>query len=201
MKGGCWRGPPLHTQRQDRGWRQGIAASNVLAPGPCLLSSSPPASTLRRHTWMERLKQPSLSPDSESAPQHMTMAPGWYSSMTWGRYNVAVHHVRSTKRRVGPQRRQRRQRVQLEWLRELQCSHRARQLPAPSASPARTRTCSSRRPCPPAAARSRCTACRPRAPCRLHGFDKERDAARAVLAGRPRTCRLGQALRRLRTRP
>jgi len=31
---------------------------------------------------MDRLKQPSLSPERESAPQHMTMAPGWYISIT-----------------------------------------------------------------------------------------------------------------------
>lgn len=33
-------------------------------------------------TWSERLKQPSLSPESESAPAHTTMAPGWYISIT-----------------------------------------------------------------------------------------------------------------------
>ena len=29
-----------------------------------------------------RLKHPRRSPDSESAPQHMTIASGWYTSMT-----------------------------------------------------------------------------------------------------------------------
>eukprot|EP00983_Pelagomonas_calceolata_P013165 420506-Pelagomonas_calceolata.AAC.2 len=31
---------------------------------------------------MDKLKQPSLSPDKLSAPQHITMAPGWYISIT-----------------------------------------------------------------------------------------------------------------------
>lgn len=38
-----------------------------------------------------RLKQPSRSPDSESAPQHITIAVGWKTSITWRDCMYACH--------------------------------------------------------------------------------------------------------------
>eukprot|EP00966_Prymnesium_polylepis_P218481 5057131-Prymnesium_polylepis.1 len=39
----------------------------------------------RQEAWprIERFQQPTRSPDSESAPQHSTTAPGWKCSMTY----------------------------------------------------------------------------------------------------------------------